>query len=471
MLERLKEFNNEELSRVHQASVEILRDVGVRFNDPEAIRIFKQHGIKTDGSTVFLTEKDIQKALETVPHQFTITARNPEKSVTIGGGDLVHIPGYGSPFVVTNTGEQREATLEDYQNFCKLVQTSEFINMNGYMMVEPMDISPEIAHLDMLYSNLVLCDKPFMGSPVSQEAILDSIEMAGIVWGGKDQIKNKSVMIATTIALSPLQYAGEMAKAIIEFAKYGQPVMLLSLIMAGSTGPVRLPGVIVLQNAEILAGLALAQLVNPGTPVAYGTTSSVTDMRTGLLSMGAPELSMILSATAQMAKFYKIPSRGTGGVTDAHVPDIQAGIESTLPLTVGILSGIDFFLHSCGILGSYISMSYEKFVADEELCGMLTRILKPTEISDETIDLKTIKEIGIGGEYLTHSTTYEHCRKELFIPTLMNRHDYEMWKNSGKKWLHETAAELVTRRLESYEKPEIDPELEQDLLKYINKKK
>lgn len=467
----MQSFTDEELNKLHSASMEILKDVGVAFHEPEAVEIFKKHGIKVDGNTVFFNERDVTKALETAPSRFTITARDPEKCVRIGGDDLVLAPGYGAPFVVTETGEQREAIMEDYNNFCKLVQTSKYIDMNGFLMVEPSDIPPETAHLDMLFSNILLCDKAFMGSPLSRQAAVDTIEMAGTVWGGKDKIRESPVMISIIGPLSPLQYSKEMAGALIEFARYGQPIVVASLVMAGSSGPVTLAGVLALQNAEILAGIILAHLITPGVPIVYGSTSCPMDMRTGALSIGAPELSAIVSATAQIARFYGLPSRSGGALTDAHFPDMQAGIESTLALTTAVRNGINFILHSCGILGTYIAMSYEKFVADEELCGMVWELVKPIEISDEGIDLETIKRVGIGGEYLTHPKTLERCRTEFFLPDLMNRQNYQGWKASGKKRVDQEATNVVRKRLATYKRPEIDPEIEWALSQYVAKRK
>jgi trimethylamine--corrinoid protein Co-methyltransferase len=242
-------------------------------------------------------------------------------------------------------------------------------------------------------------------------------------------------------------------------------------MQAGATGPVTLPGLLAVQNAEVLAGIILAQLVNPGSAVVYGTTSTITEMRTGALAIGAPELSMIQNATMQMAKFYDLPSRGSGGLTDSHFPDMQAGIESTLALSQTILSGANFILHACGILGSYISMSYEKFLADEELCGMLRRYLKPLEVTDDRIDLPTIKEVGVGGEYLTHERTFEHCRSEFYLPALMSRTDFESWHYAGKKTLKESATALLNKRLAEYIQPDIDSDIEEKLAEYVAKRK
>jgi len=467
MYERMHILSKADQSKIHSATMEILRDIGINFYEPEAVEIFKHHGLRVDGNTVHFEEKDIQKALNTVPSQFQVNARNPEKSVIIGGDHLVFVPGYGAAAMITPDKEQRPAVMADYDNFCRLVQTSKNIDMNGCLMVEPSDRQPELAHLDMLKSNIVLCDKPFLGSAMSRQAAVDSIEMAGIAWGGMDEIKNKPVMVAIISSLSPLQYSAEMAGALIEYARHGQVNMIGLLMMAGTTGPVTLPGLLALQNAEMLAGVTLTQLINPGAPVIYGGTSTVTNMRTGSLSIGAPELSMIQNATIQMGKFYGLPCRGSGGLTDAQYPDMQAGIESTLALTTTIMSGANFVLHACGILGSYLAMSYQKFLADEEVCSMLRRMLKSIEVTDERIDLNTIKSLGIGKEYLTHPKTLAHCRTEFYLSDLMSQDDFTTWSSKGKKLLTERLPDVFQKRMHEYVQPDIAPEIEKDLEQYI----
>ena len=457
-------------SKIHAASIDILSDIGVKFYEPEAVEIFKQHGFRIEGETVYFKERLIQEALSTAPSRFQVFARNLEKSVTIGGDHLVIAPGYGATFMVTRDKEQRAGFMADYDNFCKLVQTSRTIDMNGCLMIQPSDLTPKFAHLGMLKSNLVLCDKPFLGSTMSRQAALDSIEMAAIGFGGQSEIQKRPVMVAIISTLSPLQYSAEMAGTLIEYARLGQVNMIGLLMMAGTTGPVTLPGLLALQNAEMLAGVTLTQLVNPGTPVIYGGTSTITDMRTGSLTIGAPELSMIQNATIQMGKFYGLPCRGSGGLTDAHYPDMQAGIESTLALTTTIMSGANFVLHACGILGSYQSMNYQKFLADEEVCGMLRRILKPMEITDERIGLDSIKAVGIGREYLTHPKTFEHCRTEFYLPQVMSRNDFTTWHDNGRQQLDERLLEAFEKRLEAYKQPDIAPGIVKDLDRYIQKR-
>jgi trimethylamine--corrinoid protein Co-methyltransferase len=295
--------------------------------------------------------------------------------------------------------------------------------------------------------------------------------MAGIVWGQKEHLMNKPVMISLINSLSPLKYSEEMSGSLVEFARYGQPCVIASLIMAGTSGPVQIAGLLALQNAEVLAGITLAQLINPGTPVVYGTASSITDMRTGGLCIGAPEQSVIVTGIAQMARFYGLPSRGGGGLTDAHVPDMQAGIESAFALITAARNGINFILHSGGILDSYLSMSFEKFLLDEELCGMVKKLLTPIEITDESIDFNMIKDVGIGGQFLTQPATVKLCRKAFFMPRLFCRETYAGWESSGKKRVDETASHYLSERLSQYAKPPIDEGIEQALAEFVHRKK
>ena len=253
MFARRDLLSDKDLNKLHNASMEILKDVGIAFYEPEAIEIFANHGVKVDDNVVYIEEHHVEKALESAPSEVKLHARNPERSVTIGGDNLVFCPGYGASFMIDTDGEIRHAVLDDYMNFCKLVQTSKTIDMNGCLMIDPHDRPAESAHLDMISSNIILCDKPFLGSSISRQAAIDSIEMARIVWGGNKNIQDKPIMMAIISSLSPLQYSAEMAGALIEYARHGQANMIGLLMMAGATGPVTLPGLLALQNAEMLA--------------------------------------------------------------------------------------------------------------------------------------------------------------------------------------------------------------------------
>jgi len=467
----MRTYSQAQLTRLHDAAMDLLQNTGVLFDDEEAISIFKKAGCKVRGTTVFLTEKDVAQALESAPPHFKLTARNPEKSITIGGSGFGLAPGYGASFLITAEGKQRNTTLADYHDFCKLVHTSGTLNVNGFLMAMPTDVPAETSHLDMLYANIVLCDKPFMGSPVSRTGIKDCIHMAAMLWEGPENLKDVTVLVSLITPLSPFQYTSEMAASIIELARHNQACVFGDLIMAGSSGPLNLGGLLAQQSAEILAGVALTQFVHPGAPVVVGGTSAITDMRTGELAMGAPEVVRITAATLQIAQFYNLPVRSGYAVTHAHLPDAQAGFESALGLYTALRNGSNFVLHAAGILGSYSAMSFEKFIIDEELCGIILETLKPIEMTHESIDLDLIKEIGIGGNYLTHPKTYEQCRSAFHNSDLVNRHGYAAWQKNGEKPIHTKATEILSERLDAYAKPDIDPQIERDLAAYVRHRK
>jgi trimethylamine--corrinoid protein Co-methyltransferase len=446
----------------------ILRDVGVGFNSQQALEIFKSHGFKTDGKLVFATESQVEAALKTAPSEFTISARNPAHNLTIGNKTQVALaPGYGAPFIMESYGDRRRSTIEDYRAFCKLTQTSDVINMNGFLMVDPSDLDPGTYHLDMLYDSITFCDKPFMGSPLSRTAALDAIHMADIVFGNCHQ----PVTVANINALAPLQFADEMAEALLVFAEHRQPVIIMGGGILGSTTPIRVAGLLAIQNASVLAGLTLTQLINPGVPVIYGVAGSPLDMQTGAYYIAGPEFSIILEAGTAMAKFYRLPCRGGGALTDSHALDFQAGYQSALLLDLALKIGVDFVLHACGILGTFMAMSPEKFVIDEELCRHSLTARSNPEISDATIDLRTIAEVGVGGEFLTHRTTLELCRQEIVRLPLSNRLAYEEWNALETPAYKDKAALMVAQRLEKYQRPDIEPEVEKELSRYVKERK
>jgi trimethylamine--corrinoid protein Co-methyltransferase len=470
MTDRMQVLSQDELRLIHDTSMEILSETGVKFNSNDVVERFRRHGFSTDDKRVFIKEKDVGSALETAPSRFILRARNDERSVAIGEDDFVFLPTGGAPNVMTSAGRLRPATLEDYHTCCRLVQTSDQLDMNGVLMVQPTDVPAPTAHLDMLYASKVFSDKAQVGIATSRQAAADCLEMAAIEWNGKENLKRRPVMATIVHSLSPLKYSADEAEAIVAMAQAGQALVITNMVMAGASGPVSLPGLLALANAEILAGLVLAQLAGPGTPVVYGSVSAPTDLRTIVSAVGAPEAVALASAVIQLAKFYKLPCRTGGMLTNAHCLDAQAAAEGTLMMTTAVRNGANFILHACGQLGSYVSMSFEKWLFDEEVCRMLRRTLKAVDINVASIDIDTIKSVGSDGNYLTHPTTFKHCR-HLYQPKLFSRDDYHKWFEKGAKSVADVAAEMLTRRLDAYEKPSIDEGLQQALSDFVAREK
>jgi trimethylamine--corrinoid protein Co-methyltransferase len=463
----VNDLNQENQEKIHHMSLRILSEVGIRFHHPEALEIFNQHGAKIDGSVVFLSEKDVEKGLATVPEQFEVLARNPENNIIVGGDHHVLGPGYGAPFVVESDGRQRNATMDDYQKFCKLAHTSESMDFLGSIMVQPAELDATTCHLDMLMGNITLSDKVSMGSTASEQAALDSLALGKILFGNLD----RPVMIGLINSLAPLQYAEEMVIALIQYARAGQPVIVHGGVMMGSTGPITEAGTQAMQNAMNLAGICLAQFTKPGAPVIYGASGTPLDMKTGGYATGSPEMARCTAAHAIMGRYYRIPTRGGGAFNDALVADYQCGSESTLVLTAAAASGINLSLHSCGIMGAYIGMSYEKFILDEEMCGIVKKLIQPANYDDEEFAMDLIKEIGIGGQYLSSMHTLKRCRTAFYPNQVFNKVPWDKWNAQGGKWAHKKAGEMVAQRLESYEKPDMASGILADLERYIQGRK
>ena len=470
MIDRMQALSDQELRQVHAASMRILNNPGVKFTSPEALEVFRRHGFTCQGSCVTFTEKQVLRALEQIPSRFIVHAPNPGRNVPIGGGDFVFLPTGGAPRVSTLSGEQRAATLQDYHRCCKLVQTSDQLDMNGMLMVQPTDCAPETAHLDVLLANMLLCDKASVGAAMSRQAAEDCLDMAAIAWGGREKLGQQPVMTTIISVTSPLKYAADEAEALIRMARAGQPVVITDLVMAGASGPISLPGLLALANAEILAGIVLTQVVGPGTPAVYGSVSAPADMRTVASAVGAPEAVLLASAVIQLAQYYGLPCRTGGMLTNAHCPDAQAGAEGTLMMSTAVRNGANFIFQACGQLGSYISMSFEKWLLDEEVCRSLRRIVAGMHINAHTLDIETIQNVGIDGNYLLHPSTFDHCR-DLYQPEAFTRSDYAQWWGMGGKRVDEVAAERLPARLAKYAKPEVDSGLEQALRDFVHQRK
>jgi len=444
----------EAVEQIHSTSMRLLEKVGVEFPHEGALAVFQQHGVKTEGRRVYLTEDQVIKALASAPPQFTIHARNPERSVAIGGGRPAFAPGYGAPFLVDAEVGKRAPTMEDYTNLVKVAHGLPNQDLSGHLLVEPGDVRAGTTHLHMLYAHMVHSDKAFVGSAAGVKGARHTMEMAEILFG---KVGDRPVTVSLINSLSPLGYSSEMLEALVAYAQVRQPLIIAALMMAGSTGPITLAGVLATQTAELLAGITLTQLISPGTPVVFGSTSTNIDMKSGALAIGSPELSQLVTAHAQLARYYRLPSRSGGALTDASYPDAQAGFESMMGLLTTVNSGVDLVLHAAGILSSYLAFSYEKFVLDDEMCGMVRRLQQGIAVTPETLAYDVVESVGPGGNYLMEAQTLKRCRKEFWKPDLCDRSGLEAWMQEGRQ----DAVSRARARWHALVEDHVDPPLDE----------
>lgn len=464
-------FTQSEVKQIHDTTLRVMEEAGLDFGYDPALKVLAKAGCKVEGRRVFFPPKLVEEMVAKAPSEFTLYGRNPEKDVVIGGDHIAFIPCYGPPFVTDLDRGRRESVMEDYINFVKLSYASRSMDITGGMMAEPNDIPHTRRNAEMMYASMRYSDKPFMGGAIGAEAARETIEMASIVFGGKAALAEKPRFISILCSRTPLGYDDRMLGAIMEYARAGMPQLISSLSIAGATSPVTLEGTLVVQNAEILAGIVLCQILREGAPVVFSGSSSSAAMRFGTLSIGAPEMAVNTAATAQMARFYGIPSRGGGALSDAKATDAQAGFESMMSQLMATLSGINFVLHSAGILESYITTSYEKFIIDDEICGMCKRIKKGEEIRPEKLAEEIIKQVGPGGEYLTHKHTFQNFRKEFYAPIMEERNNFIQWTKKGSVSIEKIANQKWKDILAGYEEPSLPENIDRELRAYMEERR
>lgn len=440
---------NCKIEQIHKASMKILEEMGIRFLLPEAVEILKSKGIRTEGNVAYFTEGQLMYWVRKAPSEFTLYARDSKYNIDIGGDSVNPAPTFGAYQIVDYQGNARPCTMEDYINFVKLYEANPAFNVNGGCCVQPSDIPAEHGIMLMYYASYTHSDKCLITNSGSAEGLAPLFEMAKAAYGD-DMEQWAAYPHLTTIVNtnSPLQFDTRMLETLITFCRAGQPINIDTGAMAGSTGPVTLAGNIALGNAEVLAGIALSQMVRPGTPVMYGSTASGIDMATAAVAIGAPEAAVCFKYATLLAKYYNLPCRGGGALSDAKKPDMQAAYESMLTYKTCADNKMNFIIHAAGVLDGFSSVSYEKLIMDFEIIDFVNKANEEFEINDETLALDIIKEVGYGGSFLVTDHTAEYCREEQLIPSLSVR------GNAAPDRLEQNIQKKMEQLYSRYRKPE-----------------
>jgi len=460
----------EAIELIHRQSMRVLAEVGIDFYDAEARAILKENGVDVRGDTAFFEPGLIDEFIAKAPSQFSQLARNPDRNVTIGGKNLCFVPVYGPPFVYDIEFGRREARLEDFINFVKLAYQSPYLHHSGGTIVEPTDVPVDTRHLDMLYSHIKYSDKPFMGSVMSAENAADSVAMAEILYGA-DEIRQNPALISLINVSSPRRLDDRMLGALTTYARAKQAVIITPFIMAGAMSPASVAGTLIQQNAEALAGLVYAQMVQPGTPVVYGSFMTNVDLKSGAPMFGSPESQMALVTSAQLARRYHLPFRSGGMFTSSKMPDAQAAYESVMTMLPAVQAGVNFVLHAAGWLENGLSAGYEKFMMDTEVLGMLHTLARGLDVSEEGQAMESILSVPPDGHHLGTEHTMRNFRTAFHRPAMFDYNPFEQWEEEGAKDIYRVASDKVKQSLAEYQAPALDPALDDALQEFINKRK
>lgn len=465
-------LNEEGLDLIESNADLLLKEIGIDFRgDEEVLDIWRNAGATVDGERVRFDPGMLKSIIQaTAPKQFTQHARNPARSVEIGGPHTVLAPAYGPPFVRDLDGGRRYGTIEDFRNFVKLTYMANGLHHSGGTVCEPVDLPVNKRHFDMVYAHMKYSDKPFMGSVTAPERAQDTVDMAKILFG-EDFVDQNCVVINLINANSPMVFDGTMLGALKVYAKANQACVVSPFILAGAMSPVTVAGTLTQLYAEALAGMALTQLYRPGAPVVFGTFASSISMQSGAPTFGTPEPAMVLMGAGQLARRLGVPFRSGGNLCGSKIADAQAAYESAQTFQPTLNGGVNFALHSAGWLEGGLCMGYEKFMMDADQCAAARTYLQGIDLTENGQALDAVREVGPGSHYLGCAHTQANFESAFFRSSLPDNNSYEQWLAEGSQDIQQRANAAWKKSLASYQEPALDPAIDEALNAFMKQRK
>ncbi|MCP4471159.1 MAG: trimethylamine methyltransferase family protein [Gammaproteobacteria bacterium] len=464
----------DQVETIHRASLEILRDIGLRVENATALKLLTDLRADVDHANchVRFDPALVEELTSDLPGEFTIHARNPDKTVRMGGNSIVFASVCGPSFVSDLDQGRRAATHQDMENFVKLSGSLNILHHDGGSGPEPLDLPPGSRHLDMMYAQITLTDKGWQPSWLNTASrARDCIEMAKIALQTDDEgLKQRPAIVGGLNTNSPLMFDEGQADGMRVFAEAGQPVHITPFTLAGAMAPATVAGAVTLQNAEALGCIALTQAAVPGAPTFYGHFTSNVDMRTGSPAFGTPEYAQSIVISGQLARRYQLPLRSSSTTASACV-DLQATYESDMSINACIQAQVNNVMHAGGWLEGGLTCSFEKLILDAELLQMQAAFLQPVTIDDDSLGLEAIAEVGPGGHFFGSAHTMERYENAFYQPILSDWRNFEAWQEDGAKTATQRANQIWKRLLREYEKPPIDAAIEEELQAYMARRK
>ena len=466
----------EGVEAIHDTAMKVLEEIGIEFLNLEAAEILKEHGAKlsnitSESALVKMDRGMVMEKLKDVPSQFTLTPRNPDRQITIGGNHMV-FGNVSSPPNYSNLDEGRKTgTRKAYQDLLKLTQYFNCIHFAGGYPVEPMDVHASVRHLDCLYDKLTLTDKVVHAYSLGKERVEDVMEMTRIAGGLTHEEFDATPRMYTNInSTSPLKHDHPMLDGLMRLARRGQPTIVTPFTLAGAMSPITLAGTVAQSIAEALIAVVLVQCVKPGCPVAIGTFSSNVDMKTGAPAFGTPDYMRTTQMTGQMARFYNIPLRASNTCV-SNAPDNQATWESSHSLFAAMTSGVNVVYHAAGWLEGGLCASYEKFIMDCEQLQQIITYMGPVKWDKDELALDAMAEVGQGGHFFGIQHTQDRYEKAFYSPFLSDWSNFENWEDRGAELTVTRANKVWKQILNEFEAPPLDEAIREELEAFVTRRK
>ena len=465
-------LDDEQLARLEEQVDWILQEVGIAFrDDPEAIALWKREGARVEDDIVRAPADWIRQLCAKAPTRFTQLARNPERSVVIGGENQVFAPIYGAPFVRDLEGGRRYGDMAAFRDLVRLTYRLPALHHGGFVTCEPCDVPVSKRHLDMLLAHMTLSDKPHLGAITEMSRAQDSIDMAEIIFGAEVMDQN-CVILGNVNTNSPLLVDKVVTEAIRVYCARNQGIIVVPFILTGAMGPVSTAASVAQAMAEAMMVCAYAQLIRPGAPFVLGNFLSSMSLKSGAPTFGMPEPVMSNYAIGQLARRAGLPLRCGGSLTASKIEDAQAAYESADSMHSTMLAGANYVLHAAGWLEGGLCTGFEKLVMDADRLGSYQKLLSQgLDCSDEALARDAYGEVAPGGHFLGSAHTMRNYQTAFYEPKLSDSENVESWEETGSLDMRARAHARWTKLLQDYEAPPIEPGLQEELEAFVARRK
>ncbi len=462
----------DELEMIHDASMQILEEIGMDFLDADARQLLADAGARIEPGSVrvrFDREMVLEK-IKTAPSSFTFHSRNPANNLIIGGDYMAFGSVASAPNAFDMDKGRRTGNHADYKNLIRLTQMLNSVHFLAGYPVEPIDLHASIRHLDATFDALTLSDKPLHAYSLGRQRNRDCLEMVRIARQIDDETLDREPSIFTVInTSSPLRLDIPMLQGIMEFSSRNQIVVLTPFTLAGAMAPVTLAGALALQNAEALAGIAFTQIVRPGSPAVYGGFTSNVDMQSGAPAFGTPEYMRTAMVGGQLARRYNLPYRSSN-VCAANAVDAQAAYESVFSLWGATMGGANMLMHGAGWMEGGLHAGYEKMIIDADLLHMVSAFLEPPVVDEASLGLEAIRDVGPGGHFFGTQHTQDRFRTAFHKPMISDWRNYESWEEAGSPKAPDRANQIWKEMLAAYEPPPMDASVREELQAFVDRR-
>ena len=469
----LKVISDDQVEAIHRASLRVLEELGIELMSAEGRALFRAAGAQVDevSQIVRMEGALVEQLISTAPSEFTLTSRNPDKALHMGGDSIAFGMVAGPPSVHDAVNGRRSGNMADYENFTRLAHHFNAIHIIGNQVCAPVELPANSRHLDTYNANISLSDLCFHASAIGAGRATDAIRMQAIARGISLAEIADSPGVTTIISVnSPRKFDDSMADGLIAMSRHGQPPVVTPFTLMGAMTPVTLAAGLTQQNAEALFGIALSQLANPGSPVVYGAYTSNVDMRSGAPAFGTPENTKANIASGQLARRYGLPYRASP-TSASNAVDAQAAYETQMAMWSCTLGHANLQYHAAGWMEGGLCASYEKFILDVEMIQHMTAFLDPIEIDEGTLAFEAMRDVPTGGHFFGSPHTMDRYETAFYQPMLSDWQNYENWELSGAKTATQRATDLWQQALREYEQPAMEPAVREELDAYIATRK